>query len=40
MTVYRFTGPSTTRKHKGTCPGCDKKVTRSRTFEHPTRSKQ
>lgn len=34
MTTYRFTGPSTTRKHKGTCPRCKKKVIRSRTFKH------
>lgn len=34
MTVYRFSGPSTSRKRSGTCPGCSKRVTRSRTFEH------
>lgn len=34
MTTYTFTGPSTSRRHTGTCPGCRKKVTRSRTFSH------
>ena len=34
MTTFRFTGPSTSRKHAGTCPGCGKKVARSRKFEH------
>lgn len=34
MTTYTFTGPHTQRQHKGTCPVCGKKVTRTRTFEH------
>lgn len=33
MTVYHFTGPTTSRKHSGKCPVCGKRVTRSRTFE-------
>lgn len=44
VTTYHFSGPTTTRKHRGGCPKCGKKVTRSRTFEmtispfnrHPT----
>lgn len=33
MTVYRFTGPMTSRRHSGKCPRCGKRTTRSRTFE-------
>lgn len=33
MTTYRFTGPRTTRRHKGICPGCGREATRSWTFE-------
>lgn len=48
MTTYHFTGPTTQRRHRGQCPGCKKKVTRSRTFErtvnpfnrHPTEDRE
>jgi hypothetical protein len=33
MPTYVFTGPVTSRKHTGKCPVCNKRVTRSRTFE-------
>jgi len=31
---YRFSELTTQRRRVGNCPGCGKKVTRSRTFEH------
>lgn len=34
MTTYRFQPVRAYRTLTGTCPACEKRVTRSRTFEH------